>query len=66
MYTDQMHERIRKVTKANYGKGLKLDNDFPLGRNLSVADVDELLDQIELLKDQIKLIVDRFNVPKYY
>ena len=66
MYTKQMHERIRKVTKANYGKGLLLDNGFPLLRNLSVADVDELLDEIERLEEHLKKVASAYNLPKYY
>lgn len=49
MYTKSMHERIRKFTDKYYGQSL-LTRDGLVQRDVSVADIEELLDRIEELE----------------
>ena len=51
MYTKKMHERIRKLTEVYYGFGLRDETGmFSFGKELTFADISELLDKIEDLE----------------
>jgi hypothetical protein len=53
MYTEAMHNRIKTLANKHYGKGLKIDegtSGTPLGRELTFADIFELIEEIEELQ----------------
>jgi len=61
MYTKNMHDRIRKFTKEHYGEGLRDEHNVSLAPIISVADVSELLDEIEVRQKRGKFVCPSCN-----
>ena len=58
MYTLRMHERIKKITDKYYGQSVLTEAGLSLGRELTFADIADLLYKIEEMQEELDNVGD--------